>query len=75
MRLSTERLALSEFGGGLVAALAGELEQRAAYLYGQQLATPMIARALERVASAEERPRRLPQLLGRAAALRGAPRR
>lgn len=46
---STQRLALSSVGGGLIAALwPAELKVQAEYLYGQRLATPMIARAVER---------------------------
>ena len=45
---SAQRLALSGFGGGLVVALwPCELKPQAEYLYGQRLATPMIARARE----------------------------
>jgi len=44
---STQRLALSGFGGGLVVALwPGELKTQAEYLYGGRRATPMISRAL-----------------------------
>jgi hypothetical protein len=54
---STQRLALSEFGGGLVAALwPAELRPQAEYLYGAGLATPMIAAARERGWSAEPSP-------------------
>ena len=46
---STQRLALSGFGGGLIAALwPAELKPQAEYLHGQQLASPMIACARER---------------------------
>lgn len=46
---STQRLALSGLGGGLVTAIwPGELKTQAEYLYGQQLATPMVERARER---------------------------
>ena len=54
---STQRLALSGIGGGFVAGLwPAELKTQAEYLYGHQLASPMIARALERGWSAEPSP-------------------
>jgi hypothetical protein len=54
---STQRLALSGFGGGLVAAIwSAELKIQATYLYGQKLATPMIPRAIERGWASEGSP-------------------
>jgi hypothetical protein len=54
---STQRLALSGFRGGLIAALwPAELKVQAKYLYGNRLATLMISRALERGWSAEPSP-------------------
>lgn len=45
---STQRLALSAYGGGYVVALwPAELKGQAVYLYGNRLATPMIRRARE----------------------------
>jgi hypothetical protein len=46
---STQRLALSLFQGGVVAALwPAELKPQAEFLYGERLATPMVERATER---------------------------
>ena len=54
---STQRLALSGFGGGLVAALwPAELKSQAEYLYGHALATPLIAAARECGWTAEPSP-------------------
>jgi hypothetical protein len=54
---STQRLSLSGVGGGLVAGLwPGELKIQAEYLYGRRLATPLVARAIERGWSAEGSP-------------------
>jgi hypothetical protein len=45
---STQRLALSGFGGGLVVALwPAELKNQAEFLYGNRLGIPMIAKARE----------------------------
>jgi hypothetical protein len=52
-----QRLALSAYGGGLVAALwPGELKDQAQALYGKQLGTKVVAAALERGWSAEGSP-------------------
>jgi hypothetical protein len=54
---STQRLAISGFGGGLVAALwPGELKVQAEYLYGQKLGTRIVFAALERGWSAAGSP-------------------
>jgi hypothetical protein len=54
---STQRLAISGFDGGLVAALwPGELKVQAEYLYGKKLGTRIVATALERGWSAEGSP-------------------
>jgi hypothetical protein len=54
---STQRLAISGFGGGLVAALwPGELKVQAEYLYGQKLGTKIVSAALERGWSADGSP-------------------
>lgn len=54
---STQRLAVSGYGGGLIAALwPGELKAQAEYLYGRDVASPMVAVALERGWAAEGSP-------------------
>jgi hypothetical protein len=54
---STQRLALSGYGGDVVGALfPAELKPQAEYLYGQTLATPMIAKARELGWSVDPRP-------------------
>jgi hypothetical protein len=54
---STQRLALSGFGGGYVVALwPAELKEQAKYLYGRRLAKAMVREALERGWLAEGAP-------------------
>jgi hypothetical protein len=54
---STQRLALSRFPGGLIAALwPAELKTQAIYLYGNHLSIPMVARARDLGWTAEPAP-------------------
>ena len=54
---STQRLALSGFGGGVVAALwPGEFKVQANYLYGQRLGARVVAASLKRGWAAEGSP-------------------
>ncbi|HEY2636697.1 MAG TPA: hypothetical protein VGI54_04855, partial [Solirubrobacteraceae bacterium] len=54
---STQRLALAEYGGGVIAALwPAELKDQAEYLYGSRLGGPMIGAARERGWTAESAP-------------------